>query len=89
MSLKISQLNTLNEVSVTALFTNPLVPCFTAFEWYYSCEGKNGHILSMGERPMGTVASGGMPAAGLVNSAVTLGPIWHVWRTTLRAEVRV
>ena len=33
---------------------------------------KNGHIPSMGERPGEAVASGGLPAAGLVNSTVTL-----------------
>ena len=38
------------------------------FARYYSCEGKNSHILSMGKWPLGAVASGGLPAAGLVNS---------------------
>ena len=32
---------------------------------------KNGHIPSMGERPGEAVASGGLPAGGLVNSTVT------------------
>ena len=44
------------------------------FAWYYSCEGKNGHIPPMGKWPLGAVASGGLPAAGLVNSTVSLTP---------------
>ena len=35
---------------------------------------KNGHIPSIGEQPLGVVASGGLPAAGLVNSSVRMWP---------------
>ena len=32
---------------------------------------KNGHILSMGEWPLGAIVSDSLPATGLVNSSVT------------------
>ena len=38
---------------------------------------KNGHILSMEERPLGAIASGGLSAAGLVNSSV-IGPTYRL-----------
>ena len=34
---------------------------------------KNAHVPSMGERPGEAVASGGLSAAGLVNSTVSMG----------------
>ena len=55
---------------LTARFTNPPVPRFTAFAWYNSCEGKNGHIPSMRERPLGAIASVNRETGGLVNRAV-------------------
>ena len=39
---------------------------------YNSCEGKNGHIPSMGERPLWAVASVNRETGGLLNYTVNL-----------------
>ena len=43
---------------------------------------KNGHIPSMGERPGEAVASGGLPAAGLVNSTLRVD-LFLSWQVTI------